>query len=514
MKKGLFKSRKFKYGSAATAITIIFIALVVVVNIVVGLIIDRFPANLDLTSGNLYAIGDDSKKVLNDLKTDVKITVIGSEEQLSSASAYYKQVAEIIDQYQKNSNKVKLKYIDLDKNPDFANQYDEELASYDVIIESNLRHKILSINNDMLGYEYNGQKMSASDAQYYSMYYGYQIETVSYAEEEITSAIMYVSDENPAIVEFITAGDVTTDYYTTLKNEILDKNAYTVEDVNILTGELNSEAQIAILTLSSDLTAAEVSKLEAFLDNNGKSGKALVYIASEKEYDTPVLDEFLASWGIEVGSSYLKETNSNYYYQNEYNLYNKIVSFDYATDFDQSKVEYPVVFVHPVNQLFIEQGDITTTALITTNSTATLKTQEEFENELGASGEVVSNTASEKTGTYNTAVLSSKTNYSNNEAKSYVITFGTEYMFNDIAWSKSYVALNEGAHYTSYYLLSTFNTLTGKTGGITIVSKKFATEQMTLTAAQSSILGWTFVLVIPAAVVIIGIVIFVKRKNR
>ena len=40
--KKLLQNKKFKHGSLATAITAIFIAIIVVVNIVVALLIDRF----------------------------------------------------------------------------------------------------------------------------------------------------------------------------------------------------------------------------------------------------------------------------------------------------------------------------------------------------------------------------------------------------------------------------------------------------------------------------------------
>ena len=52
--KKLKNRKKLKYGGLATAITVIFVAVVVLVNVVVTQLDKRFPnAKLDLTTANL-----------------------------------------------------------------------------------------------------------------------------------------------------------------------------------------------------------------------------------------------------------------------------------------------------------------------------------------------------------------------------------------------------------------------------------------------------------------------------
>ena len=56
--KKMLKTRKFRHGSVAIAITAIVVALVVVLNIIVGLLVDRFPnLKVDFTSNQAYALG-------------------------------------------------------------------------------------------------------------------------------------------------------------------------------------------------------------------------------------------------------------------------------------------------------------------------------------------------------------------------------------------------------------------------------------------------------------------------
>ena len=49
-KKLTLNRKKIKYGGLATAITAIFIAAVVLLNVVVSTVMDRYPLKLDLTS--------------------------------------------------------------------------------------------------------------------------------------------------------------------------------------------------------------------------------------------------------------------------------------------------------------------------------------------------------------------------------------------------------------------------------------------------------------------------------
>ena len=46
-KKRYFNKRKFKYGFVATVITLVFIAVVIVVNLIVGILTDRKNLKLD-----------------------------------------------------------------------------------------------------------------------------------------------------------------------------------------------------------------------------------------------------------------------------------------------------------------------------------------------------------------------------------------------------------------------------------------------------------------------------------
>ena len=78
--------RKLKYGSFATALTALFIAAIVLVNIVATMLFDRFPITLDLTSGSIYTASEETIEYISGIISPVSITVLSTEDEYRSDS--------------------------------------------------------------------------------------------------------------------------------------------------------------------------------------------------------------------------------------------------------------------------------------------------------------------------------------------------------------------------------------------------------------------------------------------
>ncbi|MBQ1507165.1 MAG: hypothetical protein IIZ36_01920, partial [Ruminococcus sp.] len=90
--KAFLKSRKARHGAISVAITAIFIAMVIVVNIICGLLVDRFPdIKLDFTSNQAFAIQEDTAEYMSRLENDVTVNVLMSESSFESQSSYFVQ---------------------------------------------------------------------------------------------------------------------------------------------------------------------------------------------------------------------------------------------------------------------------------------------------------------------------------------------------------------------------------------------------------------------------------------
>jgi ABC-type uncharacterized transport system involved in gliding motility auxiliary subunit len=91
MSKGLLKNRRFRHGTMAITITVCFIAFILLFNVALGLLSERYALQLDLTKNNIYFISDKTKEFLDGIGKDVQIYVLTRESDLSERNIYFSQ---------------------------------------------------------------------------------------------------------------------------------------------------------------------------------------------------------------------------------------------------------------------------------------------------------------------------------------------------------------------------------------------------------------------------------------
>jgi ABC-type uncharacterized transport system involved in gliding motility auxiliary subunit len=99
------KARQTKYAAFATTYILVVIAAVVVANILA----DRYNKSYDATANKRYSLSDQTAKIVKGLKQDATITYYDQ-------STRYRDVKDLLDEYQSLSPKVKVAYVDPDKN--------------------------------------------------------------------------------------------------------------------------------------------------------------------------------------------------------------------------------------------------------------------------------------------------------------------------------------------------------------------------------------------------------------
>ena len=74
--------------------------------------------------------------------------------------------------------------------------------------------------------------------------------------------------------------------------------------------------------------------------------------------------------------------------------------------------------------------------------------------------------------------------------------------------------MKDKSYNNSEFVLNSINKLTGKTDvGITVLDKSMDTISLSLTESSIKVIGLVVIAFIPLAVVIVGIVVFLRRKN-
>ena len=81
--KQLFSTRNFKHGSYSVGISVVVIAIVIVVNLILGQLPQSW-TNLDMSSTKIYTTGEVTQEVVDALEYDVEIHIIAQEANIDS----------------------------------------------------------------------------------------------------------------------------------------------------------------------------------------------------------------------------------------------------------------------------------------------------------------------------------------------------------------------------------------------------------------------------------------------
>ncbi|MGI5895585.1 MAG: Gldg family protein [Oscillospiraceae bacterium] len=492
MKKPTFaKKKNFKYGTVATAITIGFVALVVVINIIATLLLQKFPLSIDLTSSGKYEISQESIDYVQQLDRSVTIYVLADEASFNDpASEYVYQVGQLLRRYSQYSDKITVTYVDVENNPGFAAGYqNESLSTGDLIVQSDLRYQ-----------KFNWQDMFDltldSTGQYIT-------EIASKAEQTLTSAILYVTDDDPVRVTFVNGHDEAE---LPALQELFTKNGYEIDSVNTLGAEIDPDTQVLVIVAAQrDFTEFEVDKLDAFLTNGGSYGKQLYYIADPSQPDMPNLETFLEEWGIRFMDGVVQETDKD-------KSYSKSPFFS-MQDMDHLNNEFlgrtdPLTAwlvmpnTRPIEALYESQYNFTLNVLAQTYSSTVLYPSNAWEDDSWeASGATKQ--------PFNTIVATQKATdaggIEEDRERSTVVAFGSASMF-----VSDLMSTNLG---NAQFTIDLTNQLTGKQDGITVVPVDMTAATLEINATQAIVLGIVFVAVLPLAVLICGLVVFLRRRN-
>lgn len=487
--KKFMKSRKAKHGTVAMAITALVIVMVIVLNIIIGLLVNRFPdLELDLTSNNSFALQDDTIDYVSHLNNDVTVYILMEKDKFEGQGTYFVQAQKMLNKMaSKSDGKMKIKYVDLTSNPSFTSNYpnvdwQSSSANNIVLVESGKQYKVLTLTDC---FEY--------DEQTYN-YYGTYSFTGTKIEQAVVTAILNVTTDDKVVVDMI-KGNNEQDY-SSLKS-LLENNAYQVNEVSLATGDFDKDAKVAIMYAPSvDLDEKIVEKLSTWLSNDGKYGRSLIYVPTADMGEMPNLDDFLKEWGMSIDRGYVFETdetalvnaNSPYAFTVSYGDY-------YKDNLKNSKIPVVVSESHAVD---ITDENTAHALLKTTNKAGVLPIDADkswdYKDAITGNGE---NVAAE-------GVMTNE-----DKKSSRVVVFGSYIMFSDTIMK--YNSFNNSA-----YFMNVINTIADKEDvGITIESKSIDNTELGITdvATQNTMLV-VFVIVIPIAILVAGFVFWLRRRNR
>lgn len=438
---------------------------------------------LDFSQEKLYTLTDESKEKVKNIDKDVNIYFIGSTDEDANLT--------LAKQYKNVNEKIIAEAIDINNRPDLAQKYGIEDGSQGIIVECGEKSKVLTAN-DLVTY----------DTTTY--------ETISIAEEKLTSSILNVtSDEIPKVYFLQGYSDFSLTANMNFLNMYLGNEVNETKSLNILSeGKVPDDCKsLVITTPNKDFDDTASNAIKEYIQKGGNILWLNASITENQEF--PNINSILEMYGVkpfEVGR--IVETDTNKMVAGASNIifptieYSTITKTLYNTDgallVNATKLN---IDEEKLTELNVEKTD-----LITTSDTAFFRAdytiQSTSKQEQDESGEFTIGAELEKT--FNKG--------EDGEKKSKLVIIGENAFISDYTLSQNSqsplisevnnkdIVLNSIA-----YLVDREEDITGR--------KSTGTVTYTPTETQDTVII-TIIFAVPALIILTGIVVWQVRRRK
>lgn len=466
-----FNTKNFRYGGYAALLTVIAVAILVVLNLVA----EQVPFKLDLSKNKIFSLSKQTYEIISDL--DREITIYA----LYESGKETNEITEILKKYTDHTKKIRLKFVDPNKNPGFAKQYTKDsknLSLGSLIIESGKRFKVIPASN-LYNFDYSNP---------------YQPSVTSLAVEQcVTGAIMFVkSGKMPVIYSLEGHGEERLPFEIIKQ---LETENYELKSVNLYTSEMPEDIDILLINSPQrDLTVSEVEKIRNFLSNNGRA----IILVDLLTGDLPNLQSLLRSYGIALQRMALVEGDSNHYIQNNpLWIQPELGSHQIVGSLVTDKMPVIIPVAQGIEILDVKKHSLNITPLLTTSASAWGKTD-------------LNTTSLEKTkdapqGPFTIAVAVTDQTPGEETAESKIVVVG-----NGMFLASELINSIPG---NANFLINSFGWLQDQKVNLSIKPKSLLALRLNINFFQTLVLSGVVVILIPLGVLSAGLIVWLRRRH-
>ena len=284
--------RKLKYGSVAMIFTIVFVAVIFLINIVMTAIHMMKPMFIDMTKEQIYGISDASKELLKDVKSPVEIVFFMPMDMYEKNVRNGKMIVNCIKTFENEFDFVSIKTVDIIKNPLAANEYKSSelsrLQTTSIAVKSGNTPKLLAASAFFVIAQSNNSLMGFA------------------GERTLTQAILQVTETESPIVYF-TMGHAESDLSENGLATLFLQNGFLVKMIDLNTEDIDPDAKIIVICnprkdfIGGDPNdpskKSEIDKIASFLNN---FGNVMYFTSPEVTMPLPELDDLLKEYNIAI----------------------------------------------------------------------------------------------------------------------------------------------------------------------------------------------------------------------
>lgn len=333
---------QLKNGSFSLAVTAIVLAIIVVINLIIGQLPSKL-LNWDLSETGIFSVSDTSKELLKDLDKDVTVEVVTETGNIDS------RIEKFISIYGDLSSKLKVSYVDPVLHPEILTKYGISANSVVVSCEETGKNQVISFSDIIVSQQ---------------NYYGYSSESEFDAEGQLTSAVAAVTSDNDKKI-YMLRGHGESAISQEL-GELLTKNSMTTSNLNLLeTASVPDDCDLLIINNpTSDLGTDEYTELHNYLYQGGNV--LLLRGVTDKELTN--FNELMEDYGMTMVNSYIGDRDR--YYQRAQSAF---YFFPMITSNDTNVETTSSILVGAVAGMTASENtpeDVTLTTLLTTSNNA------------------------------------------------------------------------------------------------------------------------------------------------
>lgn len=504
-------NRRYKYGSLSAVFTVVFIAFILAVNVFFSALSLSGDLTVDLTQEDFTAIGEESSRLLTELGKDLDITItfMSARDMFDLAENNYNGVnltglvRDLAENYQRvfdgngDKGKITVQYKELDTDPEFEMKYLEEsttqLSATSVIVQGKYHYRVLDLSSFFTLNE---------NGEYYSFNGEYRFTTAmlqsSISESQVVT-LTYGNGEPIGADGLISASSSIAGLAATLQDA-----GFEVKTANLESEEIDPRTEILITyDPVTDLTINEVDKITDYLKLRNSY---MVFVDSATDA-LPNLQSMLNdNWGINYKPFY-RVTDESHSLGNTNTINAKYPTVDadsqsgsaaYQIRKTVSDMQGTIVTALPESVELVVRDNLTQDSFMVETVLSTYETAKSANKneEVGTEGEIP------------LMLLSTKYGYGENNVTeySYVMLVGST----EFANTTNLIASTYG---NKRIVLSSARIFAANRVAPDIEARQFGSSALNIEKGTATILTRLICTVIPGVLIVLGVVVFLRRRH-
>ncbi|MFP4378351.1 MAG: GldG family protein [Spirochaetales bacterium] len=468
------QNSKLKYGGYSAIVTFVIVVGIIILN----LLIQQLGWQLDLTERNVYTLSQQTREILDELEEDVTIYYLARQNEEDP------QIMEAIDRYARLSNRVRIEVVDAERNPAFVSRYDPEgqgLRNGSVIVTSGDKYRAIQ-GVDLFSVDRRNPQAPRV--------LGLNV------ERRITNALIFVgTGRTPIIYQVSGHGELDLSRggaFGRLGEQFENVN-FELRTINVATATQIPEdgAVLAMVRPRTDISEDEAAKIAEFMANGGKAFFALDFEVGE----VPNIASLLEGYGIGVPPAIIIDPNRNFNNGEPLQLWPQLAETSITEPLIEADYRVLTPLSRPVTILDTKPRGVEIEVLMQTSGDGFYRTDLDNAN--------LSLSADDVPGPVPVALRAIEREFTTGDEISRLVVIG----------DADFVSLVDQVNGNLDFILNSFSWLEQQEETISIRPQTTLQFPMNLTGMQSLIFAAIFIAIIPLAILISGLVIWLRRRH-